>query len=371
MLLLTILNTLCRRQQRSVQRIDLISLSWLPRPQLAATVDRILDTPTLDHRQLQWDRPEVPTAAGLLQARGAHVVTIKPRGEHFASADPHARQVYALSRYGLTLPHGRRKGFWGKLLRGRMRGVAVKAHYLAGKTLLLGAYYDDCNNYYHFWADVMADLWFARQAGLDLSQISQFLLPYSGCRWQQEILQHCGIELSKVVPLSQSSHLQCAELVLPLRAKGSYRTPVWLNRALRELSDFQPAKTAQRRLYIARLDANKRKLQNEAQIIALLQQHQFEIISCSTLSVVEQQQLFSQAAVVIAPHGAALTNLLWCAPGTKILEFVPEGHHNPGFRDLATLGKLDYAVLQSSRVAPQGEELWLDLQPLQRYLQQL
>ena len=112
-------------------------------------------------------------------------------------------------------------------------------------------------------------------------------------------------------------------------------------------------------------------MQNEAQIIALLQQHQFEIISCSALSVFEQQQLFSQAAVVIAPHGAALTNLLWCAPGTKILEFVPEGHHNPGFRDLATLGKLDYAVQQSGKVSPQSEELWLDLQPLQRYLQQL
>ncbi|MFN3899944.1 MAG: glycosyltransferase family 61 protein [Alishewanella aestuarii] len=371
MLLLRILNRLASWQQQDTGAVNLAGIAWQPQPQMAATVDQILDTPTLDNNQLQWDRPEVPTAAGLLSAKAAHVIAIKPRGEHFAAQDPHARQIYALSRRGVTLPHGRRKGFWGKFLRGRMREVSLTPQQLSGRSLLLGAYYDDCNNYYHFWADVMADLWFAQRAGVEPAQLDHILLPYSGCRWQQQILELCGIDLNKVVPLSAYSHLRCTELILPLRAKGSYRTPVWLNHALRELSHFNPAKSARRRLYIARLDASKRQLSNEAEIISLLQQHHFEIISCSAFNVAEQQQLFSEAAVVIAPHGAALTNLLWCAPGTRILEFVPEGHHNPGFRDLATLGKLDYAVLQSYRADQESTALQLELAPLQQYLAEL
>ena len=68
MLLLTILNTLCRRQQRRSQRINLVSLSWIPQPQLAATVDRILDTPTFEHLHMPHTTKSVVLCALALVA---------------------------------------------------------------------------------------------------------------------------------------------------------------------------------------------------------------------------------------------------------------------------------------------------------------
>ena len=50
----------------------------------------------------------------------------------------------------------------------------------------------------------------------------------------------------------------------------------------------------------------------------------WEFVQLEKLPVGEQMQLFAEAKSIIAPHGAGLTNLLWCAPDTKVLEFQRE-----------------------------------------------
>jgi hypothetical protein len=53
------------------------------------------------------------------------------------------------------------------------------------------------------------------------------------------------------------------------------------------------------------------------------------------LSLAEQIALFSSADVIIAQHGAALSNLIWSRPGTAVVEIVPKtlspGILNVGF----------------------------------------
>ena len=41
-----------------------------------------------------------------------------------------------------------------------------------------------------------------------------------------------------------------------------------------------------------------------------------------TLSVEQQVMLFAHASVIVAPHGAGLTNTVFCAPGTHVMELV-------------------------------------------------
>ena len=58
-----------------------------------------------------------------------------------------------------------------------------------------------------------------------------------------------------------------------------------------------------------------------------------------------QLDLFQHAKIVLGPHGAGLTNMLWCQNGTSIIEFplVPHTNRNLGFLAMAT--EMDYWLL--------------------------
>jgi hypothetical protein len=46
----------------------------------------------------------------------------------------------------------------------------------------------------------------------------------------------------------------------------------------------------------------------------------WETVTLTGMSTEKQIELFSAASHVISTHGAGLTNLLWCQPGTKVIE---------------------------------------------------
>jgi capsular polysaccharide biosynthesis protein len=53
------------------------------------------------------------------------------------------------------------------------------------------------------------------------------------------------------------------------------------------------------------------------------------------LSVAEQAQLLGSARCVVAPHGAALTNLVFAPPGALLLELFHPQHKNRCYVNLA------------------------------------
>jgi capsular polysaccharide biosynthesis protein len=85
-----------------------------------------------------------------------------------------------------------------------------------------------------------------------------------------------------------------------------------------------------RRLLIGRKGPT-RKIHNFEQIRGLLSSRGFETIFLEGLSIVEQIQLFQSAEFIVGAHGAGLTNLLFCEPGTKVLEFMPCVEMRPFF----------------------------------------
>jgi hypothetical protein len=53
------------------------------------------------------------------------------------------------------------------------------------------------------------------------------------------------------------------------------------------------------------------------------------------LTIAEQADIFYNADLVIAPHGAALTNLVFCRPGTKVCELFSPNYLMDFYSDLA------------------------------------
>lgn len=84
------------------------------------------------------------------------------------------------------------------------------------------------------------------------------------------------------------------------------------------------------KLYVSRRNAS-RSLPNEAQLEDRLRAEGFHVIHPETVPWPEQVALFRSAAVVVAPHGAGLSNLVFSQPGTKVVELTNGRHYNRCF----------------------------------------
>ena len=98
-----------------------------------------------------------------------------------------------------------------------------------------------------------------------------------------------------------------------------------------------------RRLLIERKSPT-RKIQNFDEVQAFLAHQGFETVFLEGMSVREQILLFQSADFVIGAHGAGLTNLLFCEPGTKVLEFMPSVEMRPFFWLISEGLELRHAV---------------------------
>lgn len=96
------------------------------------------------------------------------------------------------------------------------------------------------------------------------------------------------------------------------------------------------------RFYIDRRKASNRVLHNEVELIEILEQQGFAIIQLEYLNFDEQAYLFSNAEYIIGAHGAGLANMVFCQPGTKIIELMPDTLVRWCYRQIAMVADLSY-----------------------------
>lgn len=110
------------------------------------------------------------------------------------------------------------------------------------------------------------------------------------------------------------------------------------------VGDLPPARPT-RRLYLARTDARRRPLLDERALIGRLEAAGFESVVMGTLSPREQLALCRSAAVIVAPHGAALMNAVAAPPGTRIVELFNPAAGSAVYAIVSRLLGHDYAPL--------------------------
>jgi capsular polysaccharide biosynthesis protein len=110
---------------------------------------------------------------------------------------------------------------------------------------------------------------------------------------------------------------------------------------------FLPGQTAKpdRRIFLSRKKAPRRRLLNEAEIVDALKHEGFEEIVAEELSFPEQVNLFSQAHIIVAPHGAGLANLLFAPEGARIVELFSPRYVNPCFFSLSLVLRQPYTSI--------------------------
>lgn len=118
--------------------------------------------------------------------------------------------------------------------------------------------------------------------------------------------------------------------------------------------DLPNLTTKSREVYISRAHAPDRRLEarNENDIHAFCRENGIEIVKPETLSFSDQMRLFNSAELVIAPHGAGLTNMVFGTARLQVLELNrrigSDDHLRPWFYMIASCLNLTYAYLDGT-----------------------
>lgn len=177
--------------------------------------------------------------------------------------------------------------------------------------------------YYHWMIDILPRLDILRRSGIDLEEIDWFVINNIDRNFQKETIEFLGIPLDKIKISDRHSYIEADELIVPSFPGHLDWVPkstiTFLRKAFLPAIDRQRDKYPQR-IYISRSQARGRIVINEDAVIELLSEFEFTTIWLEELSVLEQVALFANTKVIVSPHGSSLTNIVFCRPGSTIIE---------------------------------------------------
>jgi len=191
-------------------------------------------------------------------------------------------------------------------------------------------------NYYHFLMDVLTKVGVLEQAP-SIAPPDVWYVPAQS-RFQRELLELFGIDEQQRIDAAKQPHVQADCLVVPGPPHMTEKNAPWAVEFLRRrLLPHVDTSGPRRNIYVTRgPSANNRSIVNEAELLDVLAPYEFEHVDSGELSVVEQLRTFATANLIVAPHGAALANIIFASAGSTLIELFPAGCLLPDYWRLAS-----------------------------------
>lgn len=188
-------------------------------------------------------------------------------------------------------------------------------------------------NLCHWVCFALAPIWAIRDRG---DKVESVLLPASPNEFQSSSLAWLGIDQKRI--FVQTTQERYADFTPPpeVSSQDFYAglRPIFLNHSA--------ACTYPPKVFISRQDAGYRRVTNEEALWMKLQKHGFHRVIAGQLTLSQQVAVFRDSELILTPHGAALTLLFCCRPGTRLFELMPGFEERTCFRDLASQFSLPY-----------------------------
>jgi len=245
-------------------------------------------------------------------------------------------------------------------------------------------------NYYHWLIDALPRLIALRDSG-KFRASDYVAVPRSSLPAIHESLALLGIDRDRIVSFGRWTQVQADQVLVASATShliGPTSTTVsGLRRSFRDSGDHlsvgktwtsvptseeksivathSPGAKSGRRLLIIR--RSTRAFQRSDAVVAALKPFGFEPVCLDGMRFTDQIVLFSSARAVVGVHGAGLANIVWCSPGTRLLECYPSNYLNPCFRSLSAASGMLHSFIVS-KVDRQGS-LEVDLLGLSRWAQ--
>jgi hypothetical protein len=213
--------------------------------------------------------------------------------------------------------------------------------------------------YYHFWGDVGWRPWVAEHCGVPLGRGDDFDSAFVGTfapgSVQQEFFNAIGLRPERLCHLPHGVYRFERVLLpwsisrpeVPLHPARNALDPrhhklfspnlvSWYRRIMRAVGRSD----GPHRVYVRRGQNIRRNFDRatDDELASRLGRMGFTSVDPGRLDLNGQIRAFASARFVVGIHGAALTNLLWCEPGCRILEIMPERYEDASYRIIAAMG---------------------------------
>lgn len=246
-------------------------------------------------------------------------------------------------------PEGQVESFWaamGSSTTPLVDAPVPPAYRVPGRSFLLG--FGLADNYFN-WTLRYASRVAQYQAMPDVNQLAA---PMPRKRYVTETLEFLGVPQHEVIHIEAPTVFDRLVLVSPM-AFGRYEISPLICETLRDHPRVRELwRRPKRRIYVPRRNVGMRRVVNEAAVEEALRPLGFEVFDNAEHSMREQVRAFRDAEMIVSPHGAGLSNIAYCDPGTTVVELVPEGYDQgvTSYRSLADLFRLPYVQLFAREV---------------------
>ncbi len=219
--------------------------------------------------------------------------------------------------------------------------------------------------FYHWFHDTLPRLWTSLP---HLPSGTRFLIQKNPRSYQLDSLAALGIRSDRLEYQNNRGDTVIERLWFATPVGHSSFTAAG---PLKEIADqfkkkFVPAPgSGKRRIYISRRKAISRRVLNESEIEPILKSNGFEIFILEDLPFAKQVEVCASANVLIGPHGAGLTNLLYCHPESKIGEIATNDVF-PHYLGMARQMGHSFFRLTAER---KGEDLIVSVNDFQSWLE--
>jgi capsular polysaccharide biosynthesis protein len=184
------------------------------------------------------------------------------------------------------------------------------------------------------------------------------LIPDGTPKWMTSILLEIGLPEAALLCLPNQPYQFRSAIASNILDASNTRAPHpnslhWASGLQDRERECTPS---EHRIFVKRsLSGNlsSRTISNEEDVTRALKLVGFEVVEPATMSLHEQAEAFRGADVIVSPHGSTFANLIFCRPGTKVLDLMPDswvGVRGDSLRDvwvarLCAARALHYSVL--------------------------
>ena len=241
------------------------------------------------------------------------------------------------------------------------KGTPRKLRNLNGSVLSLLTGGGGNNNYWHWLYDVLPRFGLCSMS-VNLSKIEYFLLPSLLKKFQKETLDCLKIPKYKRISSEKFRHIKAKELIItdhPVMTSGNaskdiLNIPSWIMLWLKDNflnRQITTNKKIKNKIFIDRSETRsdrlpQRLLSNEDEIKKYLLKNNFIAVKLHDTNFREQVDLFHNAECIVGLHGGGFGNIVFCKPGTKIIE-LKSTTAGDAIKNLAKKNDLDYISVEA------------------------